>query len=657
MYITILTIPILSLLISTTSGRYLSGPGVVTLTNLMLGLTTINAWLIFYEVGIMGGDCVIEIPHGILGGQLELIWGMIYDKTTSIMLTVITTISLLVHLYSTSYMKKDPHLPRFMSYLTLFTWFMIILVTSDNLIQMFIGWEGVGVSSYLLINFWWHRIFANQAAIKAMIMNRIGDLAIIASICLTEYNYGTTNYSTYLNEMNILESTKTVLGIMLLIGAMGKSAQIGLHTWLPDAMEGPTPVSALIHAATMVTAGIYLVIRNSLTYTGTSLTLVTIVGGLTLIMAATIGLVQMDIKRVIAYSTCSQLGYMMMTCGMSNFSGALFHLNTHAYFKALLFLGAGSVIHAINNEQDLRRMGGLTNRMPITYITFLIGSLTLIGTPYLSGYYSKDFIIEVADTTYSIPGYLGYTLSLLGAICTAYYSIRLITLTFWTKTNKQSTKDTESDNTTTTILTILAIMSVITGYMMQDLFINSNWQGNIYQGLLNVEELTSVHKLIPTVCGILGGYQAFNIYKNHYIKETEITSTKLFLANKWEWDKLYNWIMKRTIIKGEWLYHNIDKGILETYGPTGMQRLIISLSQKTFYPGYVYISAIIMLLGIILMTTQLNEEILIISILILGSEDDRQSASLLLRRIEFESRRTRCQIFFNGSELYILRSC
>jgi len=369
---------------------------------------------------------------------LQVEFGGFFDSLTAIMLFVVTFISLLVHIYSCEYMKNDPHLQRFLAYLSLFTFFMIVLVTSNNFIQLFTGWEGVGICSYLLINFWFTRIQANKAAIKAVIVNRIGDTAFAIAIFLIFKSTGSVDFSTVFlltTKLNNLEIN--TICFFLFLGAMGKSAQIGLHTWLPDAMEGPTPVSALIHAATMVTAGVFLIVRCSFLFQEANLILplMTIVGSLTTFFAATTALVQTDLKRVIAYSTCSQLGYMITACGLSAYNASIFHLSNHAFFKALLFLSAGSVIHAMNNEQDMRKMGGLINLLPFTYSMILIGSLALMGFPFLSGFYSKDVILETAYASYSISGHFAFWLGSLSALFTSFYSVRLIFLTFLNDVN------------------------------------------------------------------------------------------------------------------------------------------------------------------------------------------------------------------------------
>ena len=403
MYLLIIFLSIIGSSFAGLFGRHLGSWGSAFITTSCLVVSFLLSFFAFYEVGLFGSPVYIKLTTWISSEVLHIDWGFMFDSLTVSMCVIVTFISSLVHLYSIEYMSHDPHLPRFMSYLSLFTFFMLILVTADNYVQMFVGWEGVGLASYLLINFWYTRIQANKAAIKAMVMNRIGDFCLLMGMLLIFINYKSIDYASVavltpvlkdktMNFLNLNLHLLSVIGVFLFFGAVGKSAQLGLHTWLPDAMEGPTPVSALIHAATMVTAGVFLIARSSFIYEyiNNILELITVFGALTAFFAATTGLVQNDLKRVIAYSTCSQLGYMVFACGLSNYSVGFFHLSNHAFFKALLFLSAGSVIHAVNDEQDMRKMGGLKNLVPFTYSMIVIGSLALIGFPFLTGFYSKD---------------------------------------------------------------------------------------------------------------------------------------------------------------------------------------------------------------------------------------------------------------------------
>jgi proton-translocating NADH-quinone oxidoreductase chain L len=415
------------------------------------------------------------------------------------MLFVVTFISTLVHLYSTEYMAEDPHLPRFMSYLSLFTFFMLILVTSNNFLQMFVGWEGVGLSSFLLINFWFTRIQANKAAMKAMIVNRVGDFFILCALFAIHYLCGSLEYdivfstAPYMADLSFTElgysiPVLDVICIALFLGAMGKSAQLGLHTWLPDAMEGPTPVSALIHAATMVTAGVFLLARCSFLFelSPTALVFIQYIGASTAIFAASTGLFQNDMKKVIAYSTCSQLGYMVFAAGLSNYDVSVFHLSNHAFFKALLFLAAGSVIHAVADEQDMRKMGGLKKLLPFSYSVVVIGSLALVGFPFLAGFYSKDVILEAAFAKNTINSHFCFYLGTFAAFFTAFYSTRLLYLVFLAEPNGNRVTTFGAHEPTWRMalpLFLLAIFSITVGYFTKDIFIGFGsdfWDNSIF---------------------------------------------------------------------------------------------------------------------------------------------------------------------------------
>jgi len=472
---------------------------------------------------------------------LQVEFGGFFDSLTAIMLFVVTFISLLVHIYSCEYMKNDPHLQRFLAYLSLFTFFMIVLVTSNNFIQLFTGWEGVGICSYLLINFWFTRIQANKAAIKAVIVNRIGDTAFAIAIFLIFKSTGSVDFSTVFlltTKLNNLEIN--TICFFLFLGAMGKSAQIGLHTWLPDAMEGPTPVSALIHAATMVTAGVFLIVRCSFLFQEANLILplMTIVGSLTTFFAATTALVQTDLKRVIAYSTCSQLGYMITACGLSAYNASIFHLSNHAFFKALLFLSAGSVIHAMNNEQDMRKMGGLINLLPFTYSMILIGSLALMGFPFLSGFYSKDVILETAYASYSISGHFAFWLGSLSALFTSFYSVRLIFLTFLNDINSskviiQGVHD--APFLMALPMMLLSIFSIFIGYFTKDIFVGLGtpfWGNSLsfsatnYLIFIEIEFLPFYIKILPVIFSTSGTFLAIIYYKLLYINFNILKNNK-----------------------------------------------------------------------------------------------------------------------------------
>ena len=439
MSLLIVIVPLLITVLTGFGGRYLTREDSVFLSCLAGGITLVCSFIFRYEVIFC--DCPIYLDFGywlnLVG--LEIKWSLVFDSVTVAMLLIISLVAFLVIIYSTEYMSEDPQLPLFMTYLTLFLTSMLILVTSGSYLQLFIGWEGVGLCSYILICFWYTRASANSAAIKAMLVNRVGDVAYLFAVALVFYIFQTSDISLvqhlsffYNNTVGGL-FTLEVISFLFLLGAVGKSAQLFLHVWLPDAMEGPTPVSALIHAATMVTAGIYLIIRSYLLFENSSsiLVLLTFFGGSTALFSALIGVFQNDMKRVIAYSTCSQLGYMLLCCGFSQYGRALFHLVNHAFFKALLFLSAGAVIHSLGGEQDMRRMGGLVRSLPLPYMGLLIGSLALVGFPGFSGIFSKDMLLMIGASSFVVEGFVFYTLQLIVAFCTRFYSMKLLRLVFY----------------------------------------------------------------------------------------------------------------------------------------------------------------------------------------------------------------------------------
>ena len=609
MYILVLFMPLLSAIISGLFGRKIGTKGAGVLTGSCIVASLIISCCIFYEIVLNSSVTYIKLWKWF---DLELLitnFGLQFDSLTSIMLIVITSVSALVHIYSIGYMAGDPHLPRFMSYLSLFTFLMIVLVTSDNYIQLFIGWEGVGLCSYLLITFWFTRIKANKAAIKAILINRFGDMGLVLAMVMLLKQFDTLEFSTINNLL--IEENVTIISFLLLIGTIGKSAQLGLHTWLPDAMEGPTPVSALIHAATMVTAGVFLIIRSAPLFEGSPLTLtvVTIVGALTAFFAATVGVVQNDLKKVIAYSTCSQLGYMVMACGISNYSTSLFHLMNHAFFKALLFLSAGSVIHAVSDEQDMRKMGGLIKSIPFTYTMVLIGSLSLMGFPYLTGFYSKDLILELTYDKYYI--IFAYWLGSFSALLTAFYSIRLIYLTFITNTNSKKQVlfgVSESSLNITLSLFLLGLGSIFVGYLTKEMIIF-----NITPPIIS----NSV-KLIPLLFSLFGAILAFIFYNNSMIfriyklKEFKLKISRhlkissivyhfyTFLNSAWQFNYIYNHFIVKNIWKFGHLitYRIIDRGLLEIIGPRGIANTLKKLTQSisNLQSGMVFNYALIMMI-------------------------------------------------------------
>ena len=497
---TLVFLPLIGFLIAGIFGSKIGDKASQAVTTGLLFISAALSWMVFLDVALDGNKYPVTLFNWVTSGTLSFDWSVSVDALTAVMLVVVNSVSALVHLYSTSYMEEDPHKPRFFAYLSLFTFMMLMLVTSDNLVQMFFGWEGVGVASYLLIGFWFKKPTANAAAIKAFVVNRVGDFGFALGIYATFLLFGSVEFDViFANVDQYKDATMNFLGhdyhaltvvcLLLFVGAMGKSAQLGLHTWLPDAMEGPTPVSALIHAATMVTAGVFLVARFSPVFIEApdAMAVVTVVGALTAFFAATVGLVQNDIKRVIAYSTCSQLGYMFVALGVGAFGGGIFHLFTHAFFKALLFLGAGSVIHAMHHEQDMRNMGGLFKKIPFTAIVMLIGTLAITGVPLLSGYYSKDLIIEAAFAAHSGVGEFAFFMTVVAALMTSFYSWRLWFLTFLGESRADAhTYDHAHEGPMLRMrlpLFLLAVGAIFAGGTFKNMFIGSNvaafWNGAI----------------------------------------------------------------------------------------------------------------------------------------------------------------------------------
>ncbi len=497
MEIALLFLPLIASITSGFLGKFLGDRNSEIITSVFVSISAILSLVLFYSVIVNGYESNVVVAKWINSGTLDVNWSIKVDALSSLMLVVVTLVSALVHIYSIGYMSHDPHKPRFMAYLSLFTFSMLTLVTSDNFLQLFFGWEGVGLCSYFLIGFWFKKDSANAAAIKAFVVNRVGDFGFALGIFLIFYLFGTVNYSEVFNQIpQIVDKNLFFLGfnvkavdlicILLFIGAMGKSAQIFLHTWLPDAMEGPTPVSALIHAATMVTAGVFLVVRCSpiFEYSPLTLNIITVVGMMTAFFAATVALVQTDIKKIIAYSTCSQLGYMFFAAGVGAYNVAMFHLFTHAFFKALLFLGSGSVIHSFKDEQDINQMGGVYKKLPYTYIFMIIGTLALTGFPFLSGFYSKDAIIEFAYLKGNTTGYYAAGVGILTAVLTSIYSWRLIFKTFHGEYNNKKIDIKEMHESPLIMLLplfVLAIGAIFAGFLFKDLFIGHGGD-NIFWG-------------------------------------------------------------------------------------------------------------------------------------------------------------------------------
>ena len=486
MYLSILILPLLGSIVSGFIGRKIGVTGSHFITCTCLILSSILATIAFYEVGICGSPVSINLLNWIESEFMFISWGFLFDQLTVSMFIPVLYISSLIHIFSIDYMSEDPHNQRFFSYLSLFTFFMLLLVSGSNYFVMFVGWEGIGIVSYLLINFWYTRIQANKAAILALTMNRVGDMGLSIGFFALFALFGSLDYATIFNIAPFMNETSiTIIALLLLSGALAKSAQIPLHSWLPGSMEGPTPVSALIHAATLVTAGLYLLLRSSplLEFSSTALLIITLIGATTALFAATCGLVQNDLKRIIAFSTISQLGYMVMAVGLSQYNVALMHVVNHAFFKALLFLGAGAVIHSFADQQDVRRMGGLLKFLPFTYSVMLVGTLSLLATPWLTGFYSKDLIIELAYGQYSFSGTYAYILGSITAGLTAFYSFRLISLVFLTVPNGSRNIYLNSHETNLSViipLFLLSLFSILFGFVFSDLFVGvgSDFFGN-----------------------------------------------------------------------------------------------------------------------------------------------------------------------------------
>ncbi len=626
MEISLLFLPLLSSIISGFFGKYIGDRSSEIITSLFVITSAFLSILIFYNVIISGYENNIIIASWINSGTLNVNWSIKIDPLSSVMLVVVTVISALVHIYSIGYMSHDPHKPRFMAYLSLFTFAMLTLVTADNFLQLFFGWEGVGLCSYFLIGFWFKKDTANAAAIKAFLINRVGDFGFALGIFLIFYLFGTVNYSEVFNLVPQMIDKKIIfLGLnlnsidliclLLFIGAMGKSAQIFLHTWLPDAMEGPTPVSALIHAATMVTAGVFLVVRCSpiFEYSVLALNVVTIIGMSTAFFAATVALVQTDIKKIIAYSTCSQLGYMFFAAGVGAYNVAMFHLFTHAFFKALLFLGSGSVIHAFNEEQNINKMGSVWKKLPYTWVMMIIGTLALTGFPFLSGFYSKDAIIEFAYLKGNTTGILAAYIGIFTAFLTSIYSWRLVFKTFHGQYNNEEIKKEkihESPIVMLLPLIILSIGSASVGFLFKDLFIGHSDNFNFWNNSIKfLNPLSDEHPpffiiIITPILVILSIPASYYFFiKNKKITNLITESNKFlynFFVNKWYFDELYESIFVKPAKKiGLFFWKSVDIQIIDRFGPDGISEIIKFFSQKAkkFQSGYIYQYAFIMLLG------------------------------------------------------------
>jgi NADH-quinone oxidoreductase subunit L len=605
-------------------------------TTALLGAACVLSWIAFISHGFGSTGMVrVELGDWISAGALQVDWALRIDTLTAVMLVVVTTVSTLVHLYSIGYMHEDPHRPRFFAYLSLFTFAMLMLVTSDNLVQMFFGWEGVGLASYLLIGFWYKKQSARDAAMKAFIVNRVGDFGYALGIILVFWLLGSVNFGEIFpavagkadatwNFLGFEVHALTLACLLLFMGAMGKSAQFLLHTWLPDAMEGPTPVSALIHAATMVTAGVFMVARLSpiFEFAPVALAVITVVGATTAFFAATVGLVQNDIKRVIAYSTCSQLGYMFVALGVGAYSAGIFHLFTHAFFKALLFLGAGAVIHSMHHEQDIRRMGGLMKKLPVTAAMMAIGTLALTGFPFLAGYYSKDAIIEAAYAA-KTPGHIyAFLMVVIAALMTSFYSWRLWFLTFWgnTRADRHTYEHAhESPAVMMVPLYVLAFGAVVAGFAFKSAFIGDGyeafWKGSLFLSkdnhiLHDMHEVPGWVILSPFVMMVIGFALAVYMYILAPGVPARLAARHrelyLFLLNKWYFDELYHRLFVRPAKwLGRRLWKDGDGRIIDGFGPDGVASGVLRVTGRVvrLQTGYVYNYAFAMLIGVAALVT------------------------------------------------------
>jgi NADH-quinone oxidoreductase subunit L len=674
----IVFLPLVAAIVAGLGGRLIGATAAKAVTTGALFVAAALSWPIF--LGFVAGTEEAQVHHvlsWISSGNLQVEWALRVDALTAVMLVVVTSVSALVHLYSWGYMAEDPSQPRFFAYLSLFTFAMLMLVTADNLIQMFFGWEGVGLASYLLIGFWYHKPSANAAAMKAFIVNRVGDFGFLLGIFATFLVFGTVSIPEILaaapsmagatfSLFGIEADVMTAICILLFIGAMGKSAQLGLHTWLPDAMEGPTPVSALIHAATMVTAGVFMVCRLSPMFetSDTALAVVTVVGAATALFAATVGTVQNDIKRVIAYSTCSQLGYMFFAAGVGAYGAAMFHLFTHAFFKALLFLGAGSVIHAMHHEQDMRFYGGLRKEIPLTFWAMTIGTLSItgvgvIGVFGLAGFYSKDAIIEAAFATHTELGMLAFAVGVFAALLTSFYSWRLIFLTFFGKPrwaasehiqhavhgdshdhpdDEDAGHDTrpsalpfnriptgtagyhphESPWTMLVPLGLLSLGALFAGMAFHHPFIDYEHGAHFWGGAIafDADLMHHMHdvplwvKLSPAAVMLIGLFLAWNSYiRNPHLTEgftRNFQAVYTFLYNKWFFDELYHFLFVRpSLWLGRLFWKAGDEGLIDRFGPNGVAAAAVFGNRITarIQSGYLYTYALVMLLGIAAATT------------------------------------------------------
>ena len=630
MYQAILFLPLLGAIFAGFFGRLVGARASEVVTTALVLVTAVLSWLAFYQIAIQGQEVRIELVRFVESGALKSMWSLRIDTLTAVMLVVVTNVSGLVHLYSIGYMEDDPSRPRFFAYLSLFTFAMQALVTADDFLQLFFGWEGVGLASYLLIGFWYHKPSANAAAIKAFIVNRVGDFGFALGIFAVFTLFNSIQYDTVfasapdqvgktMEFLGFQVDALTLICLLLFMGAMGKSAQFLLHTWLPDAMEGPTPVSALIHAATMVTAGVFMVARISPLFELAPIALgfVAIIGATTAFFAATVGLVQTDIKRVVAYSTCSQLGYMFAAEGVGAYNAGIFHLFTHASFKALLFLGAGAVIHALHHEQDLRRMGALRKVLPFTWATMLVGTLSLTGFPFTAGFVSKDAIIEATYAAHSQVGTYAFVLTLVSAILTSFYSWRLMFLAFEGKPREPKDVLEHAHEPPWTMglpLILLALGSLLAGGLFAHLFIGGAqaefWRGSLVTHAGEAHEAPLWVALAPTVAMAAGFGVAWYFYITNPLVPFGLAKrfrgAYLFLLNAWYFDALYDALFVRPAKRlGRLLWKTGDGAIIDGIGPDGIAARVIDITNRVvkLQSGYIYHYAFVMLVGVAIIIT------------------------------------------------------
>jgi NADH-quinone oxidoreductase subunit L len=635
MHVAVIFLPLVAAFIAGFFGRWIGNRAAQLVTCLAMLAAAVMGAIVFVDVAFGGHARTVDLLTWISAGDLNVQWALRYDTLSAVMVAMVTLVSAMVHVYSVGYMAHDKSVPRFMSYLSLFTFFMLMLVTSNNFVQLFFGWEGVGLCSYLLIGFWYDRPTANAAAIKAFVVNRIGDFGFALGIFSVYLIFGSLQFDTVFasapdaahNTINFLGhqvDAITVTCILLFMGAMGKSAQLGLHTWLPDAMEGPTPVSALIHAATMVTAGVFMLVRLSplFEYSQTALAVVVVVGGTTAMFAATIGMAQNDIKRVIAYSTCSQLGYMFLAVGVSAYQGAMFHLLTHAFFKALLFLGAGSVIHAMSGEQDMRKMGGLRALIPVSYLLMWVGSLALAGIWPFAGYYSKDVILEASWAAGTGVGHYGYWLGTLAAFLTAFYSWRLIFMTFHGK--PRASKEVmahvhESPPVMIWPLLVLAAGATFAGMIGYHWLVGpareAFWGDSIlvlpgHDSIGAAETVPFWVSKLPLAMGLSGIFIAWIAY----VVRTDVPAwfahyfrpIWLFLLNKWYFDELYDWVIVRPAMwLAAFLWKEGDGTVIDGFGPNGVAKMTRNMAGvlSRLQTGYLYHYVFAMFVGAVVLVS------------------------------------------------------